>query len=124
MPKNRNFLFCSNRNFSHCRDTVGVVGRSGRLLCYTAAMANIDHYSPGSFCWFELGTTDQNAAKSFHKALFGWGADDMPMGPEGVYTMFTLEGRNTGAAYTLMRSEEHTSELQSLRHLVCRLLLE
>src|SRR5437899_12040074 len=25
---------------------------------------------------------------------------------------------------TLMRSEEHTSELQSLRHLVCRLLLE
>src|SRR5438045_5627732 len=26
--------------------------------------------------------------------------------------------------YTLWRSEEHTSELQSLRHLVCRLLLE
>src|SRR5262245_47424204 len=25
---------------------------------------------------------------------------------------------------TAMRSEEHTSELQSLRHLVCRLLLE
>src|ERR1035438_649003 len=25
---------------------------------------------------------------------------------------------------TLFRSEEHTSELQSLRHLVCRLLLE
>src|SRR5258705_6954086 len=28
----------------------------------------------------------------------------------------------TGAAHA--RSEEHTSELQSLRHLVCRLLLE
>src|SRR5205814_7568911 len=28
------------------------------------------------------------------------------------------------AAASLMRSEEHTSELQSLRHLVCRLLLE
>src|SRR5882724_4601477 len=27
-------------------------------------------------------------------------------------------------ARTLVRSEEHTSELQSLRHLVCRLLLE
>src|SRR5437899_3663400 len=26
--------------------------------------------------------------------------------------------------FTLRRSEEHTSELQSLRHLVCRLLLE
>src|SRR5262245_64551789 len=29
-----------------------------------------------------------------------------------------------GRARTLERSEEHTSELQSLRHLVCRLLLE
>src|ERR1035441_10798095 len=27
-------------------------------------------------------------------------------------------------AVVLLRSEEHTSELQSLRHLVCRLLLE
>src|SRR5438045_5443689 len=27
-------------------------------------------------------------------------------------------------AFPLPRSEEHTSELQSLRHLVCRLLLE
>src|SRR5438045_7709985 len=32
-----------------------------------------------------------------------------------------LEQRVLGAA---QRSEEHTSELQSLRHLVCRLLLE
>src|SRR5437899_12166577 len=29
-----------------------------------------------------------------------------------------------GRPSTLVRSEEHTSELQSLRHLVCRLLLE
>src|SRR5258705_3935408 len=28
------------------------------------------------------------------------------------------------SALMIMRSEEHTSELQSLRHLVCRLLLE
>src|SRR5205814_9191217 len=30
----------------------------------------------------------------------------------------------TISAHTTLRSEEHTSELQSLRHLVCRLLLE
>src|SRR5262245_65386414 len=30
----------------------------------------------------------------------------------------------TTGAYACPRSEEHTSELQSLRHLVCRLLLE
>src|SRR2546425_5136661 len=29
-----------------------------------------------------------------------------------------------GAAFLLVRSEEHTSELQSLAYLVCRLLLE
>src|SRR5258705_9856226 len=33
--------------------------------------------------------------------------------------------RNVAVEYFLfLRSEEHTSELQSLRHLVCRLLLE
>src|SRR5262245_57020953 len=32
--------------------------------------------------------------------------------------------RSFGAALCPARSEEHTSELQSLRHLVCRLLLE
>src|SRR5258705_13486950 len=32
--------------------------------------------------------------------------------------------REGGRAVAFRRSEEHTSELQSLRHLVCRLLLE
>src|ERR1039458_10548221 len=32
--------------------------------------------------------------------------------------------RSTNSEIRLKRSEEHTSELQSLRHLVCRLLLE
>src|ERR1035441_10872047 len=38
------------------------------------------------------------------------------LGPAAVVTLPTISGGN--------RSEEHTSELQSLRHLVCRLLLE
>src|SRR5258705_4668898 len=33
-------------------------------------------------------------------------------------------GTRAGGAASPPRSEEHTSELQSLRHLVCRLLLE
>src|SRR5258705_996387 len=40
---------------------------------------------------------------------------------DDAYTF--LHDRVQEAAYAL-RSEEHTSELQSLRHLVCRLLLE
>src|SRR5262245_64202154 len=35
-----------------------------------------------------------------------------------------LEKGRRGARAPASRSEEHTSELQSLRHLVCRLLLE
>src|SRR5258705_5719879 len=35
-----------------------------------------------------------------------------------------LVQRTVRIAHELNRSEEHTSELQSLRHLVCRLLLE
>src|SRR2546430_3586096 len=37
----------------------------------------------------------------------------------------TFQGvRSPGTAYVLLRSEEHTSELQSQSNLVCRLLLE
>src|SRR5205814_5816781 len=35
-----------------------------------------------------------------------------------------LAGKTNTAGMGSTRSEEHTSELQSLRHLVCRLLLE
>src|SRR5690625_6336894 len=36
----------------------------------------------------------------------------------------TFEGFRFGVGYIVPRSEEHTSELQSRGHLVCRLLLE
>ncbi|MGI8745564.1 MAG: VOC family protein [Bryobacteraceae bacterium] len=64
-------------------------------------MPNIDKNPPGSFCWIELGTTDQNAAKTFYTSLFGWTVNDHPMGPNDVYTMFQLEGREAAAAYTI-----------------------
>jgi len=64
-------------------------------------MPNIDHYKPGSFCWIELATTDQAAAKKFYGSLFGWTANDNPMGPDGVYTIFQLQGRDAAACYTL-----------------------
>ena len=33
-------------------------------------------YAAGSFCWADLGTTDQDAAKEFYGGLFGWQAHD------------------------------------------------
>lgn len=64
-------------------------------------MPHVDSHAPGTFAWVELATTDQNAAKLFYSSLFGWTPMDFPMGPDGVYTMFGLEGRNSGACYTL-----------------------
>src|SRR5262245_2876015 len=47
-------------------------------------------------------------------------------GFESETTTYRLYAQNEGVLTNLraLRSEEHTSELQSLRHLVCRLLLE
>src|SRR5205814_2881821 len=39
-------------------------------------------------------------------------------------TLWTCASESGGTPVFEERSEEHTSELQSLRHLVCRLLLE
>lgn len=64
-------------------------------------MTNIDRHPSGSFCWLELHTTDQNAAKNFYDALFGWAPQDMPMGPNDFYTIFKLQGRDAAAGCTL-----------------------
>jgi len=64
-------------------------------------MAYIDSHPPGSFAWVELATSDQAAAKKFYTSLFGWTVTDFPMGPGQAYSMFYLDGRNSGAAYTL-----------------------
>jgi predicted enzyme related to lactoylglutathione lyase len=68
-------------------------------------MANIENNPPGSFCWVELATTDQSAAKNFYGSLLGWSVADMPMGPGDFYSIFKLEGRDTGAAYTLRKDQ-------------------
>ena len=69
-------------------------------------MANIESHPPGSFCWIELGTTDQQAAKTFYSKLFGWSVTDSPMGPGEVYSMFQLNGRDMGGGYTLRKDQK------------------
>jgi predicted enzyme related to lactoylglutathione lyase len=64
-------------------------------------MPRIDSHTPGSFCWFELATSDQAAAKQFYMQLFGWDVTDFPIGPSEQYSIFNLGGRDTGAAYTM-----------------------
>src|SRR5689334_24838462 len=64
------------------------------------------------------------AAKYFHSSPFrGSGPSDTTacLAPGGGGTGGASSGAGTGGSE---RSEEHTSELQSQFHLVCRLLLE
>jgi predicted enzyme related to lactoylglutathione lyase len=58
-------------------------------------------HAPGMFTWVELATTDQPAAKSFYTSLFGWSAEDSPMGPGEFYTTFRKDGKDMGGEYTL-----------------------
>src|ERR1035438_7528030 len=63
-------------------------------------------------------------------ALALWLGSLMPQGASAAIALVLFFGATRaakalqGAAVEQHRSEEHTSELQSLRHLVCRLLLE
>src|SRR5690606_41025547 len=53
------------------------------------------------------------------------GADDLQFRAAVLLrTQLVVEEREEAAAGALVRSEEHTSELQSRENLVCRLLLE
>src|SRR5258705_6318023 len=58
--------------------------------------------------------------------IFLGGLGEQELASAGItgvyYLIFAVIGN--GLNNGLQRSEEHTSELQSLRHLVCRLLLE
>ncbi len=64
----------------------------------TGAQTQMAH-APGSFCWAELATTDGPGAKKFYGELFGWEAHDSPVGPDMVYTMLKLDGKDVGALY-------------------------
>lgn len=61
---------------------------------------------PGNFCWVELATSDPAAAKDFYSGLFGWQAEDLPVGEGMVYTMLRLGGKEVGALYGLQEDQK------------------
>lgn len=67
-----------------------------------ARMQEAPEYKPGTFCWVELGTSDDQAAKKFYTQLFDWDSVDSPMGEHGVYTILKLNGKDVGGLYKLM----------------------
>src|SRR5687767_15200721 len=68
-------------------------------------------------------STDRNAEKNIY--LLGRYDGQVDFDPDtGTHIIYTYNGAYDVFLLKLDRSEEHTSELQSLAYLVCRLLLE
>ena len=68
-------------------------------------MATKTGYTPGTFCWVELATSDAAGAKSFYTGLFGWDAEDDDIPGGGVYTMFKINGLNVCACNPQQEAE-------------------
>jgi uncharacterized protein len=71
-----------------------------------ARLQETTEFKPGTFCWVELATSDNEAAKTFYTKLFGWTYVDNPMGPDMVYTMLKLNGKDVGGLYKMMPDQE------------------
>ncbi|HLJ83540.1 MAG TPA: VOC family protein [Candidatus Eremiobacteraceae bacterium] len=62
-------------------------------------MKIIRKYRPGEMCWTDLGTPDFAGAKKFYRAIFGWTAKDLPMGPGFDYAMMRVKGKKVCVLY-------------------------
>src|ERR1700753_3602243 len=54
-------------------------------------------YTPGTLRWAALPTADQDAAKRFYGELLGGAFDDLPIGPDAVYSMAHIAGARVAA---------------------------
>jgi uncharacterized protein len=71
-------------------------------------MPTVTTHAPGTFNWPELATSDTIGAKKFYTSLFGWEFKDSDMGPQGIYTIFTRDGKDVAALYTMDKGQAAT----------------
>lgn len=79
-------------------------------------MATITQHPHGMFCWPELSAHDWPRAKEFYCKLFGWEADDQPIGNDMYYSMLTLPDETIGAMYP-MGEEQKSAQIPT--HWLC-----
>src|SRR6267143_6161062 len=64
-------------------------------------MPTYKEHKHGTFSWVELGTTNADAAKRFYGELLGWTFEDMPAGPDMIYSMAKIGSNHVGALYKM-----------------------
>jgi uncharacterized protein len=66
-------------------------------------MSERTSYEPGTPCWIDLGTPDQDAAAAFYGSLFGWSVvEDENAEQTGGYRVATLRDKAIGGVMKLM----------------------
>lgn len=65
-------------------------------------MTKFNQHRAGSFCWIELSTSDDAAARAFYVALFGWSRREVPLQEGFVYSILQKNGNDVGALYRSM----------------------
>jgi predicted enzyme related to lactoylglutathione lyase len=60
-------------------------------------MGTRTEYTPGTFSWVDLSTSDAAAAKSFYGGLFGWEFEDNEVPGGAIYSLCKLDGTNVCA---------------------------
>src|ERR1044072_2788507 len=66
-------------------------------------MSERTSYAPGTPCWIDLGTPDQDAAAEFYGALFGWSVEaDENAEQTGGYRVAMLRDKAIGGVMKLM----------------------
>lgn len=67
-------------------------------------MSERTSYEPGTPCWIDLGTPDQDAAADFYGALFGWSlVEDENAEQTGGYRTAQADGKAVGGVMRLMQ---------------------
>jgi predicted enzyme related to lactoylglutathione lyase len=67
-------------------------------------MSERTSYAPGTPCWIDLATPDQDAAAEFYGGLFGWGVEEDENAEQtGGYRVATLKDQAVGGIMKLMQ---------------------
>ncbi|HEX7059179.1 MAG TPA: VOC family protein [Solirubrobacterales bacterium] len=67
-------------------------------------MSERTSYEPGTPCWIDLGTPDQDAAGEFYGAVFGWSLEEDENAEEtGGYRTAQKDGKAVGGVMKLMQ---------------------
>ncbi len=68
-------------------------------------MPEVTFHAPGTPCWAELSTNDDQGAVSFYEGLFDWKDDPQEMGPGQYYHMQQMKGLPVAALYKMFGEE-------------------